>query len=361
MRVYIREKSGTFYLEYRMDGKRKWECTNIRLTGDKAADKYAKALVEQARMLREQQLAARQWGFQDPVLSRLPIEDYAETKAKDMNPKTHLPKCMKYLRAYSKGTKIDVVNERWLIGFRDYLASQSKLGQLTASHYFQAVRSLLRTAYRENVIMRNPAEFVGGIKEPEVNKKWLEQSDIDKLAHLRMVGLGEAIRQGFLFACMTGLRVSDIISLKWGDLRKQGAEWMIAKRQEKTENMVYIPINESAFAIINKGKFPSAEKLVFPKLTASRTSHNQYFRFIEKRCGIPFHIGWHTARHTFAVRSLDAGVDLYTVSQLLGHKSIKTTQVYAKATSRMKREAVDKLSINQHPNTLQKIVGFPHR
>jgi site-specific recombinase XerD len=74
-----------------------------------------------------------------------------------------------------------------------------------------------------------------------------------------------------------------------------------------------------------------------------RTTRFDYFQKWATRAGIQKHIGWHTARHTFAVISLESGADIYTVSKLLGHTNIRTTQIYAKATDKMKRDAVNAL------------------
>jgi site-specific recombinase XerD len=118
---------------------------------------------------------------------------------------------------------------------------------------------------------------------------------------------------------------------------------MIMKRQQKTQTVVGVPINESAWQIIDDKKLHNANELVFPLLSASKTSATQYFRLWTEKAGIPKKIGWHTARHTFGTLALEGGADLYTVSKLLGHTDIATTQVYAKATDKLKREAVEKL------------------
>jgi len=99
-----------------------------------------------------------------------------------------------------------------------------------------------------------------------------------------------------------------------------------------------------AWAIVNDRALHKPEELVFPALSQSKTSATQYFRTWTKAAGIDKKLGWHTARHTFAVLALEGGADLYTVSKLLGHTDLQTTQAYAKATDTMKRAAVDALS-----------------
>jgi site-specific recombinase XerD len=99
-----------------------------------------------------------------------------------------------------------------------------------------------------------------------------------------------------------------------------------------------------AWSIINDGTIHKYTDFIFPLLSMlKRTTRFDRFQKWATRAGIEKHIGWHTARHTFAVLSLESGVEIFTVSKLLGHTSIKTTQIYAKATDKMKREAVNAL------------------
>jgi site-specific recombinase XerD len=98
-----------------------------------------------------------------------------------------------------------------------------------------------------------------------------------------------------------------------------------------------------AWGIIDDKRLHGYKEPVFPALAQSKTNTNEYLKRWAKNAGIEKNIGWHTARHTFAVLSLESGAEIYTLSKLLGHTDVKTTQVYANATDKMKREAVNAL------------------
>jgi integrase len=178
---------------------------------------------------------------------------------------------------------------------------------------------------------------------PEAVKAQLTIEELEALAAHPLGGrLGAAITRGFFFTVYTGLRVSDVAAMSWGMIERLPKP-LLMKRQEKTERVVGVPLSPAAWALIKDDAIHPRDELVFPDLSRSKTSPTQYFTTWAARAGIDKKIGWHTARHTFAVLSLEAGTDLYTVSKLLGHTNLATTQVYAKATDGMRREAVERL------------------
>lgn len=181
-----------------------------------------------------------------------------------------------------------------------------------------------------------------GITVPESEKVYLNPDEIQRLANTPVGGnLGTEVRWAFLFCCFTGLRVSDIKTLSWGDIERNPLQ--VKKRQEKTGRYVYIPLNANAWEIINDGAIHKHSELVFPLVGTTGTSTNQYLGFWTRDAGIEKKIGWHTARHTFATLTLENGADFFTVSKLLGHTKTATTAVYTKATDKLKREAVNAL------------------
>jgi site-specific recombinase XerD len=128
----------------------------------------------------------------------------------------------------------------------------------------------------------------------------------------------------------------------WEDIDR--VKWQIEKEQKKTRDFVYIPLNETARGLIDDKKAHRFNEAVFPILAGARSNNqSEILNKWAKGAGVEKRIGWHTARHTFAVLSLEAGAELYTVSKLLGHTDIKTRQVYAKVTDKLKRAAVDAL------------------
>jgi integrase len=150
------------------------------------------------------------------------------------------------------------------------------------------------------------------------------------------------VKRAFLFACHTGLRISDVKSLTWGQIR----EGKLFFTQKKTKGVEYLPLNESAkemlYLGIESNVIPLPETKIFRLLSKSEDI-GSHLRKWAKKAGINKYITFHTSRHTFATMALTCDVPLPTVSKILGHKSINTTQIYAKIVDHKVVEAVNKL------------------
>jgi integrase len=148
------------------------------------------------------------------------------------------------------------------------------------------------------------------------------------------------MKNAFLFSCLTGLRWSDIQKLKWSEVQKQGDGWRVTFRQQKTRGQEYLDISYQARNYL--GQQGNPDERVFVGLKYSGWHNIELQRWI-MRAGITKNITFHCGRHTFAVLQLELNTDIYTVSKLLGHKELKTTQVYAKIMDLKKREAMNKM------------------
>ncbi|MDR2718607.1 MAG: site-specific integrase [Treponema sp.] len=345
MGVKLRVSRNKLFLDVYHNGRRQWESLGLTLTPDKLQNREVLRLAEICRSKREAQIISGEWGLIDPVSGKQTLIEYMGKIGKTRDKTDHVNKAVKYLEKYPAGnTALNLVNEKWLEDFQLYLLRETGLSKNTAGRYESAVRLALRKAARDRVIPRNPADGIKTISNTETDKVYLIPPEIQNLANSRMGGaLGAEVKQAFLFACFTGLRISDLKTLVWGDIQRDPLQ--ISKRQEKTNRKVFVPLHHVAWGIINDGAIHNHKALIFPALTKSKTNTNQYLKGWAKKAGIEKNIGWHTARHTFAVLSLEAGAEIYTVSKLLGHTNIKTTQVYAKATDKMKREAVNALPV----------------
>ena len=350
MGVKIREKRGKLYLDVYFNGRRTWESLGLTVPADQLQKKEVMKLADVLRSKRETQLVSGEWGLLDPIGGKKSLYTYALEIAESKNNGQNLLKALKHLEAFPGGAAIQLsqINERWFEGFQNYLLKDArdtrghKLAQITASHYAAELRFVLHRAVRDSIIPRNPAASVKGIPVPESEKVYLNTEEIQRLANTPVGGiLGAEVRRGFLFSCFTGLRVSDIKTLTWGDIERDPLQ--IKKRQQKTGRYVNIPLNPNAWEIINDGAIHKHTELVFPLIGTTGTSTNQYLGFWTRDAGLEKKIGWHTARHTFATLTLENGADFFTVSKLLGHTKTATTAVYTKATDKLKREAVNAL------------------
>jgi integrase len=341
MGVKIREKRGKLYLDIYAGGKRTWEALRLTLTNDKTQNKEIMRIAEICRSMRETQILAGTWDIQDPVAGRKKLLTYLEECAKERANNDYITGCIRYLKGYNNGGTIQLsqITPQWVGGFQQYLLNGTPLSPTTAYDYSKAIRMALRKAVRENILIKNPAEGVKGLPEPETDLIFLNVDEVKKLANTGLDGeLGTEIRKAFIFACYTGLRISDIKSLKWGDIERNPLQ--IIKRQEKTQRAVYIPLKDTAWQLINDNQDHHPDDKVFPHLAGNKSQTNQYLIKWARKAGISKPVGWHTARRTFATWELENGVDIYTVSKLLGHKNIKQVAKYAQATDKLRRNAV---------------------
>jgi site-specific recombinase XerD len=225
--------------------------------------------------------------------------------------------------------------------FKDFLVQD--VSQNTAQKYFAMTKTALYHAVRHELIQHNPAQYIT-IKKQETLPKFLTLDEIRKLAMTPCEN--QSIRNAFLFSCFTGLRYGDIVSLKW----KNVVDGYLEFSQRKTSTPERMPMASQALKILEEQKNVERsvrieqeyqENVVF--YMPRQSTVDKALKRWGKRASITKTISFHKARHTFATLSLTCGNDLYTTSKLLGHKDLRSTQIYAKVTDEKKKLAVENL------------------
>ena len=254
---------------------------------------------------------------------------------------------LKHLKTYCNGRELSIskVDEQFLEGFKNYLLNEkisdrgTRLSQNTALSYFNKVRATLKEAHRNKLISDNPMSRGKTIKEEETNRQYLTLEEIQKLVNTECDN--PLLKRAFLFSCMTGLRFSDIENLKWKNVNyDENNGWALKFIIVKTKGVENLPINEQAVKLMgNRGK---EEEKVFEGLLYSAYNNKKLHKWVIE-AGIDKHITFHSGRHSFATLQLTMDTDIYTVSKLLGHKNVKTTEIYAKVIDKKKINAVSKI------------------
>lgn len=224
------------------------------------------------------------------------------------------------------------LTEEYAKNFQTFLLEQPKLSQNTASQYFKQFKSVYNGA---------------GALVPDLNIKHIPQIDSDRefLSYEELNKLFNTpydahpdIRSAGIFAALTGLRYSDIVDLHWSEFRySEKTGHFIKFRIKKTGYPDVLPISPQAREVLTAN---DSDK-VFPNLHYPTV--NSKIPVWVALAGITRHITFHCFRHTFATLQLTLGTDIYTISKMLGHKNLKTTQIYAKLVDAKKQEAANKI------------------
>ncbi|MBA4317932.1 MAG: integrase [Flavobacterium sp.] len=213
------------------------------------------------------------------------------------------------------------------------------LAQNTALSYFNKIKATLRKAYKKGLLQTDINAAVDSIKEQESQRNFLTMEEASRL--FRTPCKKEIVKRVCMFSLLTGIRYSDIAKLTWEEVQYSKSEgYYIRFKQQKTDNPVTLPISQEAFEFL--GEKETQYKRVFYDL--KKWDVDRLLPIWVKDASIEKHITFHCFRHTYATLQMAAGTDIFTVSKMLGHKNIKTTQIYTKIIDEKKRETTNKIS-----------------
>lgn len=252
---------------------------------------------------------------------------------------------------------VQEVDLKFLNGFEYYLKVKDIGNQNTITKYLTNLKKIIRIAYANDWISKDPF-FHWKAKWKAVERDFLSKMDIQKLINKEIhIPRLDLVRDIFIFSCFTGLAYVDVKKLSKNDLviGIDGERWIKTKRA-KTDTRSNIPILPTAEAILEKyNEHPDVinSDKVLPVL--SNQKMNAYLKEIADICGINKNLTFHLARHTFATTvTLTNGVPIESVSKMLGHKSLKTTQHYAKI---LDRKVSDDMKILRNKFQIEKDVN----
>ena len=329
----------SLYLDIYYKGVRSYEYLHLYLSPDrkdKEKNRETMMLAEAICAKRLVEVRNGQYGFKSPV--SVSLHQYVQTiiETKKGSTKRRYDALNNILQGYCRPSMmLTDITPAWFTGFLTHLGKHGYAPN-TMAVYVATMRYIINQAHREGLLPTNPITGIKGVGYEETNRTYLTVDEVRKLADTPCDN--EVTKRAFLFGCLTGLRNCDIRSLTWADVHKQDGYTRIIFRQAKTHGQEYLDISAQASSLMGERGKPDSP--VFPLM--SWHAVRLHLKAWVKKAKISKHVTFHASRHTFAVMMLDV-TDIYTVSKLLGHRELSTTQVYAKVLDKAKREAVDRM------------------
>lgn len=361
-----RRKKGnkiSLYLDYYKSGKREYEYLKLHLFAapvkgkltpeQKKHNREALAIAEGVRSKRYLEIQNGIYGFQDR--SRIKgsfivyVNELCEKRKTSKGNYDNWDSALKHLKKFApQDVTFNQIDSKWVQAFKEYLQkeaitpAETHLSQNSQCSYFNKIRAALKQAVKDGIIIKNPAEQVEGIQPAESTREFLTYDELQAMAkaHCEI----PVIKSAFLFSALTGLRWSDIQKMTWSEIQHSKENgYYIRFTQQKTKSVETLPISDKAFELL--GERRESDQLVFRGLKYSAW-HNIKLQQWALAAGVSKTVTFHVGRHTNATLQLTMGTDLYTVSKMLGHKHLKTTQIYAKVIDSKKREAANKITLS---------------
>lgn len=256
------------------------------------------------------------------------------------------------IKIYAEGEvfPFSKVTQRMVESFKTFMLTAPQGGgksgivsQNTAATYFAIFKAAVHQAFIDGFLDIDIAAKVKGIQEEESRREHLTIDELNLLAATPCDY--PMLKRAALFSALTGLRHCDIMKMKWSELAKEGEHYRINFDQKKTGGVEYMPISDQAYLICGEPRDP--DRLVFEGLQAPSWISKPVKRWVEA-AGIKKKITFHCFRHSYATNQLTEGTDLFTVSKMLGHTNIKTTQIYTKVVDSKKEQAADAIQLILH-------------
>jgi len=363
VKIVKRQKASgavAFFIDtYHKDFGRFREKTGIEaMPQDRKAFKAAAAAAEDRRRQAEVRL------LRDPaaVFSRKDrdAEDFGEYYRRHAEKKGYpiFMNVIPLLQRFTGGGGIPFasMNSGWLERFKSYLLTIESISQNTAGSYLASVKTVIRAAWRAGYIEQDFTGKVAGIRKTSIETEFLTVEQVQVLSGAKCPN--EMVKNAFLFSCFTGLRISDILALAWGQIYLIDGAPYLKFRQHKTKQFENVPLSGDAVKVLQAVRgihaeyAPEGSDKVF--ILPGRTVIGNTLYVWGTAANLPFRLHFHVSRHTFATMAITAGVEHYTVSKLLGHTDIGTTQRYIRLVDTKRLEAVQAL-----PAVLQSTAALP--
>lgn len=357
----------SLYLAIYINGRREYEFLKLYLIpektkADKERNKQTMALANSIKAQRTVDIQNGAHGFKGDYKEQTLFYDYYTALTEKRKKKeskgnfSNWASCLRHLKKYDPRPTLTFadITPKWVQGFHDYLDNEAEafgcdrrerkdrrpLSQNSKQSYFNKLRACLRQAYEDGIIRTNPMRGILGFSTQEGTREYLTLEEVRAMAAADCDY--PEIKRAFLFSCLTGLRRSDVEKLTWGEVTELDGRTRLIFRQKKTGGQEYLDITPQAAELIgDRGKAKPSDHVFGDIRYPSDT--NDSLRIWALRAGIDKRISFHVGRHTFAVLMLTLGTDIYKVSKLLGHRELKTTQIYAKIVDAKKQEAVDNI------------------
>ena len=368
----LKKGGSSIYLDCYVNGIREYKFLNLYLKEEKSrADKlWNKEQVRLANAIKAQYIIDIQngeYGFKDRTRARkLNFITYCEEMANeyDSNGQNSCAvltrSAIKRMTDYrGRNITFNNIDKDFLIGFIEHLNSDIRdfdkegkvkkrrpkpLSNVYKEALFARIMVALNKAERDGIIIKNPGKDIDRKLKPHSEQKTRCYLTLEELQRIIETDYrpDNDVKPAFLFCCFSGMRYSDVQKLTWGEITvsPEGCT-QIETNMQKTGKDIIIPLSDNALKWIpERSEMPSGSR-IFYKLPDQVTNADVRLKTLIKKADISKHVTFHVARHTFATLTLTYGADLYTVSKLLGHANIRTTQIYAKIVDESKRKAVN--------------------
>ncbi|WP_313029245.1 site-specific integrase [Soonwooa sp.] len=337
-----RDDNGVIICKSDLDKETMFYADSVRKIRQREYDK--KNIYNEVDLLQETMNEKRQENFVDYFKSLIKRRHKNSSASIRVNWKRAIDFLISYQGSEISFSKIDI---KFCEDFKNFLLNAPSggnkkgiLSQNSASTYFSVFKAALKQAFIDGYFTLDISAKIKGIPNEESRREYLT---IDELNTLVVTPCeNDVLKRAALFSALTGLRHSDIQKLKWNEISIENNQPRISFTQKKTKGVEYMPISQQALEICGTPKSPN--DLVFENLTNPAWINRPLKNWVEK-AGIQKNITFHCFRHTFATLQLSNGTDIYTVSKMLGHTNVKTTQVYAKVIDEKKNKAAEAIKL----------------
>lgn len=248
---------------------------------------------------------------------------------------------LKHLKNFEKnGIGFNQLNTDWIVSFRDYLQHTLKLSSSSVMVYFKPMKISIHQAYRDKLIKEDYAVNAKGIKVKTAQRQFLTAEEIINVCNAECDNT--VLKKAFIFSLFTGIAFADIKNMTWKQITKIDNQWYFTFHRKKTNSLQYNPISNDAREMLGESK--NAEENIFNGLNYSAWNNLKLREWMIKAGISNKKITFHCARHTYATQILSSGADITTVMNMLGHKELKTTMLYAKIIDSHKITAANSMS-----------------